>query len=397
MPFAAPTVPSLLASGLASDLVAQVARGRDTVKSILGVEPASTVTRPPLGALDDATVQALAALGTTTILGDADTTARPPQPNEFAPPPTATLVVGGQVIALVLPDTGTQDLLAAPGFLDDPVRAAQATLGELATIWREEPVPIQPRGVAVLLPAGLPARFWGAFLGRLAEAPFLRPIAADDLVREIPPPAAPSELAAPAAGRFTPEYAEAIKHERRDLLAFRSMLVHPSPVPDRLGRDLLYAESAEYLGNEIAGRAWIDQVTRTTDAVFARAVPDISQVFTFTSETGSIPLQMGDPDGLPLRFDVQLRSNRFRFPDGDRQTVTLTAPNQIVTFLASAKATGQSPIQVIVRAPSGRPIRQATLIVRSTAVNHIALGVTIAAALVLVALWSRRLFRRRTS
>ena len=78
---------------------------------------------------------ALAALGATTILGDADTVERPPQPNEFAPPPTATLAVGGQAIDLVLPDTATQALLAQPGFLDDAVRAAQATIGELATVW----------------------------------------------------------------------------------------------------------------------------------------------------------------------------------------------------------------------------------------------------------------------
>ena len=177
MPFSSPTIPSLLASGLASDLAVQEARGRETVKSILGVEPATTVTRPPLGELDDPAVQALAVLGVTTILADADTVTRPPQPNEFAPPPTASLAMDGQTVALVLPDTGTQDLLVAPGFLDDPVRAAQATMGELATIWREQPVPVEPRGVAVSLPAGLPASFWGAFLGRLAEAPFLRAVA----------------------------------------------------------------------------------------------------------------------------------------------------------------------------------------------------------------------------
>ena len=63
-------------------------------------------------------------------------------------------------VDLVLPDTGTQALLAQPGLLEDPVRAAQASIGELATIWREQPVPSQPRGISVLLPAGLPPRFW---------------------------------------------------------------------------------------------------------------------------------------------------------------------------------------------------------------------------------------------
>jgi hypothetical protein len=397
MPFSAPTIPSLLASGLAADLAAQQAAGLAMVQQVLGMDPSPTVIRPPEGALDDAAVSALAALGASTILGDADTVERPPQPNEFAPPPTAALAVGGQTVDLVLPDAGTQALLSQAGFLTDPVRAAQATLGELATIWQEAPVPSSPRGVSVLLPAGAPARFWGAFLGRLASVPFLRPVAAADLVAQIPPPAAPSAIVSPPTDRFSPEYVENLKHARRDLLALRSMLVEPTPLPDRLGRDLLYAESGEYLGNETAGRAWIDHVNQVTHDVFSRAVPDTSQVFTFLSDTASIPLRMGDPGALPIRFTLQLRSNRFRFPGGDLQTVTLTQPNQIVTFDATALASGQGTIQVVLRAPSGRAIRQTTLNVSSRSVNRIALLVTGAAALVLVGLWSRRLVKRRTT
>ena len=395
MPFAGPNVPALIASGLGSDLAAQQSTGLQIVRSILGVEPDTTLIRPPDGALDDAAVEALAGQGATTILGDADTVTRPPQPLEFAPPPTASLAVAGQTVALVMPDPGAQTLLTSPGFLDDPVRAAQTMLGELTAIWQEEPVPSQARGVAIALPDSAPARFWSAFLERVSEAPFLNLTDAQTLVQRIPPPAATSPLTAPSTARFTPGYVGEIKNERRNLLAFRSMLVNPSRVPDRMGRDLLYAESAAFLGNEDAGRAWIDQVNAVTGAVFSRAVPDSSQVFTFTAETGSIPLIMGDPGDLPIRFTVQLRSNRLRFPDGARQTVTLTRPNQIVTFRATAKAAGQGQIQVIVRAPSGRPIRQTTLIVRSTAVNHIALAVTVAAALLLLALWSRRFFSRR--
>jgi hypothetical protein len=397
MPFSAPGIPSLIASGLSTDLATQQALGRETVRDVLGLDPESDVVRPPGGALDDAAVSVLAALGASTILGNADTVERPPQPNEFAPPPTAVLAAGGQTVDVVLPDPGTQALLSRTGFLDDPVRAAQATLGELATIWREQPVPSSPRGVSVLLPAGSPARWWGAFLGRLTSAPFLRPVAASDLVRQIPPPVAPSAIVSPSSERFSRTYVEEIKRARRDLLAFRSMLVEPTPLPDRLGRGLLYAESASYLDNEFAGRAWIDHVRQVTHDVFSRAVPDTSQVFTFLSETASIPLRMGDPGTLPIRFTLQLRSNRFRFPGGDQQVVTLSHPNQIVTFDATALASGQGTIQVVLRAPSGRAIRQTTLTVRSRSVNRIALLVTTAAALVLVGLWSRRLFKRPTT
>ena len=120
MPFSAPTIPSLLASGLTADLAAQQAAGLAMVQQVLGMDPSTAVVRPPDGALDDAAVSALAALGASTILGDADTVERPPQPNEFAPPPTAALAVGGQTVDLVLPDAGTQALLSQAGFLDGP-------------------------------------------------------------------------------------------------------------------------------------------------------------------------------------------------------------------------------------------------------------------------------------
>jgi hypothetical protein len=46
--------------------------------------------------------------------------------------------------------------------------------------------------------------------------------------------------------------------------------------------------------------------------------------------------------------------------------------------------------------PNGQIVSQRTLVVSSTALNPIALIITAGAGLVLVALWSRRLFRRRT-
>jgi hypothetical protein len=94
-----------------------------------------------------------------------------------------------------------------------------------------------------------------------------------------------------------------------------------------------------------------------------------------------------------------LRSSRFTFPDGDTQYVTLTRPHQIVLFRVKAIGGGQGAVLVEMRAPkpSGRLVAQETLVVRSTQVNKIAVIISLAAGLVLVALWSRRLLRRRTS
>jgi hypothetical protein len=107
---------------------------------------------------------------------------------------------------------------------------------------------------------------------------------------------------------------------------------------------------------------------------------------------------MGDPGDTPLTVVVQLQSAYFTFPNGSEQTVTLDRPNQLVTFVVKATATGQKhPIKLFVKAPSGRMLDKTLLAVRTAAINVIALIVTVAAALGLVALWIRRLLRLRRS
>ena len=124
-----------------------------------------------------------------------DSVERPAQPNDFAPLPMATVTTaGGDAFDLLLPDPGVQRLLGDPALLADPVRAGQAVLGELATIWREQPVPgLQPdgtetiRGVAMTMPATLPADTWAPLVRRLSEASFLRPSHATEFAEQVNP------------------------------------------------------------------------------------------------------------------------------------------------------------------------------------------------------------------
>ncbi len=134
-----------------------------------------------------------------------------------------------------------------------------------------------------------------------------------------------------------------------------------------------------------------------TDEVFTRALPAEAQAFTLTSGRGQVPLRMGDPGETPLTVLIQLRSSQFEFPDGNEQTVTLREPDQIVTFTVQAKTSGTQTIRMRTRAPSGRPLDERNLAVRTTAVNSIALVITGAAGLLLVVLWSRRYIRRPRS
>ena len=396
-PLDAPSVPSMLLSGLTIDLDRQEDRGAAVIRQGMGVEPASVIAHPPGGLLDTLAIGHYAAQARTVVLAEADAVDRPPQVNAFAPPPTAVVEgSGGTSVTLVMPDPGTQALLQRGDLVADPIRASQAVLGELAVIWKEEPIPEPPdvRGIALALPSTLPTTMWPALLGRLAEAPFLEPMHPAELVAEVHPPGSGATLRSPSTVAFSQAYAERIEELHADVDAYGSMLVEPGDVASSMHRSLLQAEGREFLGDEAAGTAWLDPVAATTEAAFASTTPQVRQAFTFTGREGTIPLRMGDPGEVRLRVIVQLQSSQFEFPDGAEQEVILERPNQLVEFTVVAKASGQNPIAVTVRTPGGRAISQQTIVVRTSAVNAIAVLITIGAAIGLLLMYARRWFRR---
>jgi hypothetical protein len=398
MPFAAPRLPALLSGGLRTHLEDQWRMGDEAFERILGERPDPTVARPPGLAFDQDSVDLLSTRGVTTILGAADSVDRPPQPNDFAPPAAAALsTTSGVDISLLLPDPGAQALLSDPGLLADPVLAAQGVLGELATIWREQPVPEGGvvRGLALDLPPDLPTAIWGEAVERLSGAPFLEPVYAEDLPFGVEPEPDPAVLAASAPEGFSTAYVDDLATTGERVAAFASILEEPADEAERLRRGMLYAEASQYIGNEGSGRVWIEAVNEVIDRTFARLAPDTSRPLTFTSRSGTIPLRMGDPGDRILNVKVEVASGRVEFLDNNERTVRLDQANEVITFQAEVKAAGPSKIVVSVIAPNDAILTRSVLVVSSTAVNPIALIITIGAGLVLVGLWSRRLFRRR--
>ncbi len=394
-PFASPSIPALLASGLSRDLEEQTSRGRALVNGALGVDASTTVTRPPGGLLDEATVNRLSADGALLILGDQDTVARPVQTKDFAPPPTgAVQPSNGDPVSVILPDPGSQTLLSGPVVDADPVLASQQVLGELASIWKEAPVPVSGvRGVAITLSSALPAGFWLPFVHRVAGAPFLHPVGAARLASDVPPLDV-SRLRSPSTAAFSRAYADSIKRERRNIDTYRSMLAAPSDTPAILATNLLYAESRGFVGDENAGNAFIDDANSVTSAAFAQVRPDTSHPFTLTSHTGTIPLRVENTGATPLKVTIRLRGVGLRFPGGEEQTITAEPGDTILSFPVEVTSSGTITVQVQVGSPSGRVVSQDTFVVRSTAYNRIALMLTFVAGLALIALWSRRFFQR---
>ena len=395
LPFSSPELPSLLAGGLSRDVDVQLDLGRAVVQELLGATPLATVLRPPGAALDDSTLHQLSETVVSTLVAGPATVQPSPQPLGFAGPPTAEIEPESGLVAIV-PDPAVMTLLQSSISDEDPVRAAQIVLGELAAIWQEQPG--ERRGIALVVSEDLllPPAFYGALTRGVAGAPWLAPMHAGEFAISFPP-AEPSVLAAPTPRRFASTYVEELKRARRRVSTYRSMLVQPSDAPERYDTMLLLAESRQFLSNPDDGLAFISTVRDSIGAVFDAISVDSADVVTLTSSSGGgIPVTVRNGAEEALRVTVRLVSQHLLgSPSFDLELAA--GDSQTVTFRVDARSTGRFTVELWVVAPGGRVLERQTLGVRSTVYNRIALMITIAAALVLLGLWARRFVLRRAS
>jgi hypothetical protein len=392
LPFSASELPSLVAGGLARDLGVQLERGRAVVTDALGVTPSASVLRPPGAALDDETLRELEGTGVATLVIGPSTVETEPHPLGFAGPATAAL--GDGTLRAIVPDPSVASFMQSGLPTLDPARTAQAILGELASIWQEQPSEV--RGIALVLSEDLsaPPAFFSALVRGVAGAPWLQPMHASEFVAAFAP-ADPSPLIAPVSRRFGSLYIEELRRARRQVDTYRSMLVEPSLEPSRLDTLLLLAESREYLSRPDDGMAFITAVRGAVTDVFQAVTVEAVDEITLTSRTGAgVPVTVTNSAEEALRVSVLLRSSHLV----STTSYDLELPpgaSQDVTFRVDPRSTGRFQIELSVVAPGGRRLGEPLEItVRSTAYNQIALIITIAAAVMLLALWVRRFLRR---
>ena len=397
-PFGAATIPSLL-DHLSRDVPEQISRGRQAVNRVVGERASASVMYPPRSAITQESIDALAASGARVLLLDAAAVPAELQRRGFSPPAAralpSTIGVGGEPIAAIVPDEGVQRLLTSETAQANPVLAAQQALAELAAVWLEQPG--IERSIAVAVPDD-PAPSPGlapAIVRRIAAAPFLRAATATDLADRFPPPAEPSAFAQLDARTFSATYASALKHTRRLIDSYRSTLVQPDPTPNDLKELLLLLEGAQFLENEAAGESAIGVVDDHVERFLGQIRPVANHLVTLTSKNGQIPVQILNDTGQPVEVDVKLISPHLTVGGGQTKQVTLTRASSSITFDVGLKTTGEFPVQVQLLAPSGRPISDITIAVRSTAYSSIALIITIGAAIALLALWGRRFLPSR--
>ena len=403
LPYASPSIPALVHAGLDDDLLRQIARSRQVVTTVTGVEPSTTVFRPPGSAVSASSVLPLAGvlggqLGQIpALLLDADVLP-PPPPEPFTPPATAQIDMEATAVEAIVADpTVDARIRAVPG---DPILRAQRALGELAAIYFEQPG--TSRGVSVIFgedDAPEPG-FLRTFLRGIRgteEATWLAGATASRLLAEDQPDPGVRELAptvrpSPLAGTFTAEMAQS-----RDAVdALASMADQPELVRE-LDRLLLLSES-RYLARFPDVRFQLLGTARRTVATeFSKVRLPPSTSITLTSRTGRIPVTLRSEAGYPVQLQLSLRAPGLEVIGGPTRDISLSRPVQTFVFPARTQRTGRFPVTVRLGTPDGTPLADTEIVVRSTAYNRIALLITIGAAAFLAVWWGRRLLSRAKS
>ena len=398
MPYASPSIPRLLESGLGQDLPAQLSLGRQSLTTSLAATPAPEILVPPGSAIDERAIGRLRAQGVQILPLDAGIIEQPEQPKAFAAPATARLDAGGNAfVTAIVPDPGTAALVSAAN--DDPRLAAQAVLADSAAVWLEDPSLSRSFALMAGQDVEAPAEFWNPLTRSVATAPWLHPTGLSDLVQRHPANDAPAERPHLNASRpepFPTTYLERFAAAGQDIEQLSSILADPgaTTLPQDLGRDLLFTES-NALVNSRLGEQWLAAISARVADTFEQISIAASQVFTLTSSTGSIPVRLSNETGLDVNVVARIASQRLRVLGENPTTVQLGDTPVVLAFKVQAQATGRFPVQVTLETPARREIGRQQVVVRSTAYSRVALLITVGALLVLVGLWVRRLLAMR--
>lgn len=391
LPYGAPSVSSLVASGLEDELARQIDQGREAVEEFFGVAPSTTVARPGSHLTAEA-VAALEELGVETLLVNHETL---PPPRGLTLSPQATATIHRTSMQAITPDPGTAAYLDPTA--RNPRLQAQLLLGELSAMYFERPSEV--RGASLLFDerAALSPSFLRTLLRPLADPPadsaWLEPKTATQLITAVP--AEDRRRLRPAdAAAFSGLLVSRVREARTSIEEFEAMAGDGSPLPDRLRDMVLMAEGRRFLGREAGALSFLRAVDDMLEAEFAKVGPPADLSVTLTSHGGVIPVTVRSETGYPVRLRVVLRASRLEFLDGAEKEIVLSGEAHSLTFPVRAQTTGRFPVEVLVETPAGREIAQSQIVVRSTAYNRVALLFTVGAALFLALGWGRRLLRR---
>ena len=402
-PFVPINVAALSEAGIANEIGAQMARGVDVLHTA-GLKPdggpwvdtTSTFTQGDAG---DLATGLQVAGASQAVISDSDLASGGLSNYTFAQPFTLDLGHGSTVPAVAADATLSSRFTANQA---NPVLGAEQLLAELSFVHFENAFLRQPRGVVVVPPPGWrpSAPFLDALLGGLSNNPALKAETLGQLFADVPvggnrEPTERQLQEGPAGRGFTRTAAGRIATDRQQLGSF-SLAVggHPATLTT-LGDTLLTTEARGLTATERAGalNAYARSFAGTTDQVTLAT----ERTVTFTSQRAAIPVTVLSSAPYPVTVVVTLTSDKFTFPDGNTQRLTLVHPTTSVRVTAQARTSGDRlPIEVTLHTPDGQVlIAHTVLTVHSTEISFVGVALTALAGAVLLVWWVRTWRRSR--
>lgn len=404
-PYGQVSASSLAGSGLSTELAPQLQAGSSVLSSTLHFKPRTStwlgqgpVTRAGLTQLAGLPSQPVSRI----VLADSDLAALPEQATPQITPiqPFALAGPSGANLEAVTADPGlASHLVDGPG----AVLAAHQLLADLAMIYFDAPNATYGRGVVLETPTSWrpDPEFLAAALGGLANSPIVEPVTLDQLFTQTP-----ESVIEPYGGVLVRQLASpsprpplvatvAIRARRADLDAFASTLGSQHPAILTNVNDLLLAAESTDLSSTDQG-LYLDALGKLIDNQFG-TIKLQNDTVTLTARTAQLPVSITSDLAYPVSGILELTSDKLGFlSPGPSREVTLSQPDKTVEFEVRVRATGKFPVEVRLVSPKdGLVLASGRFAVRSSAFSPVAIGLTVAAGLVLAGWWGRTLLRGR--
>lgn len=409
------SLPAFNRFGLQQLATTQLAEGRNALlaepQGLLRSEPLEGWLLPTFGDLDQPTLTQLhrvnfnsLVISSRSLTPSDDPFTRALPVNLEGGPGSATEGLTGVETEALVADSGLEDQIRRSGELNT-IEARQRFAAESATIHLETPGLV--RAVVAIAPPDWEAQGSSAsgLLDVIASGSWLRGTTPDAITAELEPPEREqvrlvgSDEVLENGPDLPPEsYFNGLATARRAIERY-SALAPPSARIGSLSRRLLIAESTDWWSSRAQlsrGASFAESIPPSINAEMRKLHAPSPQTITLTSRTGVIPLSVGSGLGYPVDVILQVDSDKLRFPDGNRISISkLQPPNQTIRVRAITQASGTFPLNVRLLTPEGTLISDSQLTIRSTAYNVVALWITAAAALFMVGWWLTGWLRRR--
>jgi hypothetical protein len=394
----APYVPidatALVAAGLGDHLSDEFVKGGKVLDQTLGVSPFDHPQTAFVEPADDAAVDQMRQMLVTRVaVRDSSLI---PTTHQFTPAQGFVLDTAGGRSQGVATAPFVEQLLNGP---DPSALKAERVVAALAEIAYEEPG--IPRGIVIA-----PDDNWtpdlsamSTLIDTLRDLPIVQPVTIDTLMSQISTEKAPSgapverrlqNSAPPATPIGIDQYAIAAEQ----LHAFEGVVGVDDSIAQQ-GEQALSIALSTSISPERA-QAELNQVTSVVSS-FSDAVTVVAKRITLTARKASVPLTFVNhlKPARPISVRVHFDSSKLRFPAGADQTITLPPGTTTHRFDVEARTSGTFPMTISLTSTDGQlafgsPVR---VTVRSAVFGGLAIGITIA-ALVVLALWWGNHFRR---